>query len=136
MNDCLLPSIVCSERYMIRQEMQDMKEHEFAMVRFLSARPSSKVKSNDHSNFLEIPYLNINSVRYKIELIQDLIKQKQPHILGIAETLLEPTSNSPLFKIEDYVFFRYDQDNLPTGHRLYIQGKDVVWSLVSGFISS
>lgn len=87
---------------------------------------SPKAKSDDHSNSLKISHFRINSMRYRIDLIRDFTKQKQPHILGITETWLEPTLNSSLFEIADYVLFRNDRDILSTGHRLYIWTGSVV----------
>ena len=81
---------------------------------------------------LRVVHVNINSLRYKRHIIQDIISSTKSHVIGILETWLDPLFDSRSLNIEDYVLVRCDrglQHHVGKGKTKYMQGGGVAFYL-------
>ena len=93
-------------------------------------------RSKHPGNFIAA-YININSLRYKFNEIQELLDDKVVDLLYIAETKLDETFNDSLFIVEGYKLFRRDRtrsgggilalinSDIPSSRQPHFESKDL-----------
>ena len=95
-----------------------------------------------HKNNVLVSYLNINSLRYKLTEISDVLYDKLTDICFFAETKLDITFNDNLFNIPQYKSFLNDRNssgggliayvrsNLPARRRHYLEFDSPIETIV------
>jgi hypothetical protein len=79
-----------------------------------------KIRSDYPRDFL-VSYLNINSLRFKIHDIRDLLMNIPIDLFGIAETKLDPSFPDSQFYIQGYRLFRKDRTDRGGGQAVYVR---------------
>ena len=74
-----------------------------------------------HKNNVIVSYLNINSLRYKLAEISDILYDKLTDVCFFAETKLDSTFNINLFNIPNYKTFRNDRNSSGGGLIAYVR---------------
>ena len=68
--------------------------------------------------------MNINSLRYKRDTVQEFISSVKPHVVCVTETWLDPNHKSDCLQIDNYMFIRNDRGlrNRTSRRREFVQG--------------
>ena len=79
---------------------------------------------NTRTGWLRISHMNINSLRFKSQIMQDFITSIKSHVVCISETWLDPNYESDDLRIDDYIFIRNDRGlrHSHTRKRRFVQG--------------
>ncbi len=81
--------------------------------------PIVAYRQNFNNNII-FAHVNINSIRYKFKMIQEMLSQKLADFLTIAETKLDQSFTSSIFSVTDYALHRQDRDGRGGGIMTYV----------------